>query len=126
VKNIKGFIAITLLISTTFTATCMQKRIKKNIRQKITCHICKDDLESPSQNILIPPCKHKFHEKCINSLRKTGAICPICNKKIPQTWKTKPKSKQIEREITKTEKLLYLSFIPAIVAYSYLCTVWIK
>lgn len=45
----------------------------------MTCCICLDNLENETIKIL--NCKHQFHEKCINEVKKKYKIvCPLCRK----------------------------------------------
>ena len=50
---------------------------------KNTCSICMEIIESGMNTL---PCKHQFHEKCINKWKDEGKnTCPCCRTKFKET-----------------------------------------
>ena len=43
----------------------------------MSCSICLEDLKC---NLIITPCKHKFHRNCLEKWTKNS--CPLCRRKI--------------------------------------------
>lgn len=59
---------------------CFKKKIK-NENYKETCSICQDEYKKKN-TILILPCNHAFHLKCLKPWLKKNANCPICRDNI--------------------------------------------
>ena len=47
-----------------------------------SCSVCKDEFEI-SQNVLLLPCKHIFHDECIQPWLKDRNSCPTCRHELP-------------------------------------------
>ncbi|XP_021799904.1 E3 ubiquitin-protein ligase RNF126-like [Prunus avium] len=41
------------------------------------CAVCLEDFE-PSEEVMLTPCKHMFHEECIVPWVKSNGRCPVC------------------------------------------------
>lgn len=47
------------------------------------CSICYSKINNDSNDCMITPCNHAFHDNCLQSWMKIKKICPICKTKLP-------------------------------------------
>jgi hypothetical protein len=57
------------------------KKIKAS-KAEPSCSVCKDEYEI-GQNIIHLPCKHTFHDECIQPWLKERNSCPTCRHELP-------------------------------------------
>ena len=73
-----------------FTLKKSRKRIRKTKLKNQECSIClnplgqnQEDIEAPTRHFYLTPCKHKFHEKCLeNWVVRANKKCPVCRGEI--------------------------------------------
>jgi hypothetical protein len=56
-----------------------------NANKKGECPICFEFLLGPDGTLCTLPCKHEFHQECVEELRKHGVLqaCPLCRAALP-------------------------------------------
>ncbi|XP_078489277.1 uncharacterized protein LOC144746175 [Ciona intestinalis] len=63
--------------------------------EKEECAICLDDINSLKIKTL--PCKHRFHETCVNTALKVNNLCPICKQVVGKVKGNQPHGTMIHR-----------------------------
>ena len=81
IKNyaINVFISLIIFIIFINIFTLTDIITKKKNKRQFDCAICIDRC-SINENVGILPCKHKFHDICINKWFDTKKSCPLCRK----------------------------------------------
>nr|XP_026691658.1 uncharacterized protein LOC778744 [Ciona intestinalis] len=63
--------------------------------EKEQCAICLDDINGSKIKTL--PCKHKFHETCVNQALKVNNLCPICKQAVGKVKGNQPNGTMRDR-----------------------------
>ena len=45
------------------------------------CPICLNDI-APDEEVMVLPCAHSFHTKCVSDWLKRKTLCPCCNSDV--------------------------------------------
>ena len=71
-----------------YTKACKYMRFCKTIKcstderslkkQKSTCAVCLESVESPSNDTVVTACDHMFHKSCILKAAGVDVTCPMC------------------------------------------------
>jgi len=71
------------------------KKFRKDLipKEDSSCAICLSEYE-PSEDIRFLPCKHHFHQRCVDQWLLTNKSCPFCKTDIDEHTKKKKKKKK--------------------------------
>jgi hypothetical protein len=64
--------------------TITKYSLKQNIKQKTlseTCAVCLDDFKD-RENIIVCPCTHGYHKKCLCDWLVHSPCCPVCKESV--------------------------------------------
>ncbi|XP_043687511.1 RING-H2 finger protein ATL40-like [Telopea speciosissima] len=59
------------------------------------CAVCLSSFENEEIAMLLPNCKHMFHEQCINMWFSSHSTCPICRRRVEARLVPEPKEKSV-------------------------------
>ncbi|XP_078489283.1 putative E3 ubiquitin-protein ligase DTX3 [Ciona intestinalis] len=69
--------------------------LREKDSKKEECKICLYDINSSKIKTL--PCKHRFHETCVNTALKVNNLCPICKQAVGKVKGNQPHGTMIHR-----------------------------
>ena len=61
------------------------------------CPICLNDI-APDEEVLIMPCAHSFHTKCVTDWLKRKTTCPCCNHDVGATLREAKRREEAEED----------------------------
>lgn len=57
---------------------CYEFKAGENMSGTVDCVVCLESFEAGDRCRLLPPCRHSFHAKCVDSWLLKCSVCPIC------------------------------------------------